>query len=191
LEKVDFHKKAETLIWTAWNRKAEVQMILGASASVEAKAIADRLKGRWLKLSFDIQWVTQSPQWGVTVIKRGRKMGYDPNLKTNRPLLPRAEVDWETRSATLFLSDLNPGVARHPETHKNFNTNFVTPAHEFGHFLQNPDEYSYSDKLKGDPQRDLDSIMNIGNKLRQRHFESVSNALREMVAGCRFDVLVK
>lgn len=188
-EKRTFHHRAEELIWRSWNRKAIVQITVGASAPASSKALAERLKGRWPTIMFDIEWVTESPQWTVTVKKEGRKSGIDTNTGKERMLLPRAKVDWGLQTATFYLIDLEPGLARHPVTRQPFNSNYNTPGHEFGHFLQNEDEYT-KEKFQAS-KVDLDSIMNIGNTLRTRHFEALRQSLSEMVPGCSFVVVVK
>jgi len=192
VEKRNFHRRAEDLIWRAWNRKAILQMTVGASAPAASKALAERVNGRWPTIVFDIEWVTESPQWTVTVKKEGRTFKMDTDIGKKRLMLPRASVDWGTRTANLFLISLEPGVARHPVTRLPFNSNYNTPAHEFGHFLQNEDEYRKTPPDRGfDAKEDLDSIMYMGDKLRARHFESLRKSLSEMVPGCAFVVVVK
>jgi len=189
-EKRAFHDKAEKQIWSLWNRKAVIQARAEAAAPAATKALLERLKGKWPEIVFDVQWVTESPQWIVTVSKEGRSPRFDPLLGRQRPMLPRANVNWETREAQLYQISLDPGVTRHPVTKEPFSTNFNTVAHEFGHFLKNRDEYTAPGTEE--PSRfELESLLNIGDKLRSRHFEAVTKALSEMVPGCVFTVVVK
>ena len=189
-EKRAFHERAEEQIWSLWNRKALVHVRAESAAPPATKSLIERLKGRWPEIIFDVQWVTESPQWNVVVSKEGRSLRFDPVQKIMRPMLPNAHVNWETREAQLYQISLEPGVARHPVTNERFNTNFNTVAHEFGHFLKNVDE-------QGDPSKggfieaDLASLMNIGDQLRIRHFEAIKGALSSMIPGCTFAVVVK
>jgi len=185
-EKRSFHSKAEEQIWSLWNRKAVAQMRVEAAAPQLSRDLVEKCRGRWPEIVFDVQWVTEAPHWSVTVEKRAREMQYDPSQKRSRLMLPRAHVNWDTRTANFYQSSLAPGLARNPVTREPFNTKFNTPAHEFGHFLQNRDEYE--DDLS---PPDLNSLMYIGEKLRSRHFDAIKKALSEMLPGCVFTIVVK
>ena len=63
-------------------------------------------------------------------------------------------------------------------------TGFRATPHEFGHTLNNPDEYeAISANLA-----DADSLMNIGHQVRARHLRLVIGTLNKLVPACKFSL---
>ncbi len=63
-------------------------------------------------------------------------------------------------------------------------TGFRSTPHEFGHTLNNPDEYEAGSPNLGDP----DSLMNVGRDVRARHLTLVIGTLNRLVPACRFSL---
>jgi hypothetical protein len=132
-------------------------------------AVAQRFSSTGLDVDFDIVLTSTSPQWRVTLQKLTQ--------------WAHSQVDWTARTIQLNSLGNNPrGACQAGPGAACVPTGFVTNRHEFGHTLQNDDEYTVSSPSRSD----LGSIMNIGTGVRPRHLSFVTTQLNSMVPGCVF-----
>ena len=124
-----------------------------------------------MDLVFDIGWALEKyKHWTVLA----RKLP-----KSSTPTTLISQVDWSKRVILLDSADVDDyHVCNAAKACRNFN---AVP-HEFVHTLQGPDEYNpvvaHLD--------DTDSILNIGNQLRQRHVKVLLTELNKMIPGWTF-----
>lgn len=168
-EKREFHQRADRVIWAAWSNRAQLS-VAGASD------FARRFAGRGIPINLDIRWVTAKPHWTVTVTK----------LPKNQ--FQSSSVVWSTRTITLDTNDFT--ATEHCHGTPKVCTKLVPVAHEFGHAAGNTstlnrgDEYAAASAHKNDQG----SIMNMGNQLRNRHFQTILEELNKMIADTTFTV---
>lgn len=125
-------------------------------------------------MRIDVQWVLSAPHQNVTVKK----------LAAGQFEVSR--VNWDRREIWLDTNDLtirafaNGGIA----------TRRVPVAHEFGHSFGNVPQRGHGDEYRDDSvyQRDVESIINVGNTLRARQFDHLISELNQMVRHTRFIV---
>ena len=170
-QKTDFHRKADDIIWKTWGNKFKIRT---RGTSDLAKKFADKT----LTINFDIKWVIEKAHWDVNITKVARDT-----------LSPRSNIHWNAREINIDTKDTIL-------THRGNNKYQFPIAHEFGHTIgnsiyalrsigsKNPrgDEYNSSLEFRFDK----DSIMNVGNKLRDRHLEYILNILNTSVIDTKF-----
>lgn len=169
-EKRKFHKQVDAIIWNSWGNYFYLKV---EGTSVFAKRNA---KKRW-DVNFDIKWVHQAEHWMVNVTK------YPHDYIGN----PTSNVLWRSRKINLDTKDIS--WRKRVKTYGNF---YQYPiAHEFGHAVGNTvnlhsnmhgDEY----KLHSSYFNDKNSLMNIGNELRDRHLDYVISELNTMIPNSKF-----
>jgi hypothetical protein len=156
-----FHNTLDRQIWRQWSDRLRLY-------PSGAHDLARRFGARGMRLTFDIRWVTRPGHWTVNVRKLVPGGSY------------RSNVSFATRVIELDSNDLTPhnvANAAHQGT-----TGFRTGPHEFGHTMQNPDEYNHGSANLADTH----SVMNIGQQLRSRHVQLIVDALRRLVPVCTF-----
>ena len=164
-ERRAFHRRLDREIWGKWSWHFRVH------AQVSSP-FAQKFSGKTLVLNFDIRWVLHGGQWEVEVIRVA-----PGTVMNNRT---RSNVLFATRHIQLFsllfqayTAGNSTGASR---------PGFRAGPHEFGHTLNYPDDY-----LPTSPyQSDTDSLMNIGQQLRQRHIALVVQTLNTMIQGVTF-----
>jgi hypothetical protein len=174
-EKVKFHNTLDKQIWSIWSYRVRF--------SISGKAdLCKRFKT--IPINFDVKWVLKNEHYEVDALKlpAGGKR--------------TSTVNFSTRKIKLDSEDLAPhGVCNDPlvidvpllpkmELFKQCKSNFLTVPHEFGHAVadHNDDEYK-----PGDPNYfDLESLLNIGRKVRGRHLQNILDELNTMVTDCVF-----
>jgi hypothetical protein len=69
---------------------------------------------------------------------------------------------------------------------------FYAATHEFGHAIGYANFHGFADEYEPDNEHyeDVKSIMNIGRRLRARHFFLLTRTLGEMVPSCTFTASV-
>jgi len=169
-EKKSYHDKVDNLIWNTWGRYFYLK-VSGTSDFAKKNA------GKKWDVNFDIQWVLSSEHWDVRVTKYPK--GYAEN--------PTSSVGWESKTINLDTKD----TAYRKRTHSGRNYFQYPVVHEFGHAAGNSiyasagmhgDEYNSSSAYFGDKH----SLMNIGNKLRDRHFDFILSELNTILADTMF-----
>jgi hypothetical protein len=184
-EKRMFQQQANMLITSVWEGAHKVNV--EGSSSFARKNV-----NRDFQFRFDIQQSPTSPllgnpHWVVTITK----------YPHNNFVLSR--VRWESREVFLDHNDVSPErkVLESPKTYQ------FPVAHEFGHMIGNvrhifpgshDDEYSLnsvkqlllSKRRQSDFHQDIESIMNFGSSLRERHFDYLLRELNTIIPNTRF-----
>lgn len=173
-EQQRFHRLADRAIWSTWSSRA----LLNVTGSTD---FARRFARRPLRLNFDIRRVSCGAHWTIEVTK----------IKPGSP--PIGETFWNLRKMRLNSSDFEMTTLHAMDNDKPGRQ--VAVAHEFGHSIGNTqkdhrgDEYYTPVKSAQSPfVADIASIMNIGHKLRRRHFQGVIEELDKMIDHTRFIV---
>ena len=169
-DKKDFHSKVDNLIWNSWGNFFFLKTTGTSNFSKKHKST------RW-DIDFDIEWVTNNEHWNVNVTK------YPNNYIGN----PTSSVRWNARIIKLDTKDTS--------TRKRVRNNtdyFQTPVvHEFGHSVGNsifasPSMHGDEYKSSSNYYQDKISLMNIGNKLRDRHLDYVISELNTIIPNTNF-----
>jgi hypothetical protein len=169
-EKKKFHDSADRAIWKAWSFKAKLA-VTGTSA------FARRFIAKGIPINLDIRWVLKDEHWNVKVYKVAKG-----EFRTSN-------VNWQTR---VIEFDTNDFDVRNFDNGDDPDTKQVAVTHEFGHAIGNSKHVHQhrGDEYKaGHPNvHDHASIMNHGNQLRSRHFETIIEAMNKMIACTTFSV---
>lgn len=162
-----FDAQAEAAIRASWDNRATVR----ASGTSQ---LARDLAGRDIPVRIDIQTVSRSPHWTVTV------------QKVPPGLFVTSSVVWNTRTIIFDSNDLAWRNAASGEPRMNQRP----VAHEFGHAFGNTSVLGRGDEYAASSAHTADSasILHRGNSLRARHFTHVINELNQMVPGTTFAV---
>jgi hypothetical protein len=176
-------------------------------ARVASRDPLKRFSHRRLTLSFDIRKVPKRSQWMVWVNKVDPKKD-DPKLNPDSKGWPRPECTFETREIQLYDMSVDPrrasrlptgaDVAQAKATGSKWTdprrqAGFYAAPHEFGHALGYANYYKKRDEYEPDNQYydDVESIMNIGRRLRARHFFLLMDTLGKMVPSRTFTASVE
>lgn len=175
-EKRYFHNTLDRQVWGRWSMRIRfpVRLTPGvASPSATARELIARVGARGVPINFDVHWVLGPGHWQVNVTK----IAHGDSVRSN--------VNFTTRIINLDTEDFIPhdvetdgGVAGH---------NFLTAPHEYGHTLDNPDEYTNDSPNLADTS----STMNIGNQIRPRHLHLIVDTLNTMLPGVTFSAPVR
>ncbi len=170
IEKQSFHSKVDNIIWNSWGNN----FFLKVSGSSD---FAKRNSGKVWDVNFDIEWVLHTEHWDVKVTKYPRTHAGNPT----------SSVGWGSKIINLDTKDT--AWRKRVSSGRNY---FQYPlVHEFGHAAGNSkyantgmhgDEYASTSVYAGDKN----SLMNIGNKLRDRHLDFILSQLNTMVSGSTF-----
>lgn len=163
-EKRAVHRGVDRGVWQIWSHRLPV--------NVRARTGSPPPFGAHARVSFDIRWTLVQGHWRVTVWKMPPGTGPTD--------LHRSFVNESLRVVELNTADLVPREAGN-DAGKSRNT-FLTPPHEFGHTMSNPDEYNLGSPHLGD----TDSLINIGRRIRGRHLHLLIDALNRMAPQWRF-----
>jgi hypothetical protein len=165
-EKRTFHNSVDRQIWASWSNRVR----LGVSG---ASAIARRFAPTGVTINLDVRWVLRDGHWDVTVWKmRPGEFEHSTVDFAARKIVLNTNTATSTRNACNAAS---PAVCR---------PGFRSSTHEFGHTIDNSDEYTATSPHLADNQ----SIMNIGQQLRDRHFNTIVRELNTMIPGVTFSV---
>jgi hypothetical protein len=187
-EKHAYHRAVDHLIWAHWSMRATIavrRQQTRAAASGTARNLVARFPHRRLTLSFDVRKVSTRTQWLAHVVK------LDP--KTPPKEQPRPECYFFQRRLDLYDTSITKvRAARYPGDPK-ANPNFIDVPHEFGHALGYGNYYRMPDEYKEESafRQEIDSIMNIGRRIRARHLFLIMATLEDMVPGCTFSASVE
>ena len=168
-EKRAFHSRAEKYILASWSNRARME-VTGTSDFAKKHA------GKQMPFLLDVRWVLANAHWSVTV------------TKIPKTAFLTSSIVWDSRLINLDTNDFSTRVNCDPAPPACFKQTPV--AHEFGHALGNTvikgrgDEYHDSSPHRGDNS----SIMNIGNQLRVRHFQTIIEELNLMIPNANFSV---
>jgi len=167
-EKWDFHNRADRCIWAAWSNRATLQ-------PAGTSTFAVRFRTRGVPINLDIRRVTAREHWNVTVTKIP-----DDAFATSSVL-------WVARRITLDSNDFNTRTFTHADGTE---TRQVPVAHEFGHAAGNTRTLARGDEYGSTHVHvnDRASILNQGDRLRSRHFQTILDELNTMIPDCTFTV---
>lgn len=165
-EREEFHRRVDVSIWRVWSNIYSLQVN-------GTHAFARRFAPSGVPINFDVRWTPRgSFHWTVTAYK------VPPGSTPTSP--HRSNVNFGGRTMELNTADVRPrgaGNAAGAST-----SSFETPAHEFGHTLDNRDEYNAGSPHLGD----TDSLINIGHLIRNRHIRLIIGALNRMIPDVSF-----
>jgi hypothetical protein len=165
-EKEAFHRRVDTSIWRVWSNKYKLKV----SGTHE---FAKKFSSTGVSINFDVKWVVSGTyHWTVTAYKMA------PGSSPTNP--HRSNVILANRTMELNTADVRPRGAGNDAGVSN--SKFETPAHEFAHTFDNPDEYNASSPHIGDSS----SLVNIGHEIRNRHVRLIVNELNSMIFGVHF-----
>ena len=166
-EKTDFHNRADHYIWAAWSNRV-LFPVSGTSAFARHHVRSG------VTINLDIRRVTSREHWNVNV----KKIPAADHERSN--------VIWNSRLINLDTNDFNTrnncvGIPRSCHSQ-------VPVAHEFGHAAGNTSVLRRGDEYRPtSPHRnDHASIMNAGNQLRDRHFQTILDELNLMISNTSF-----
>jgi len=192
-EKIDFHYRVESEIWTDWNSHRPlpggntdptliaINKLLNAHTGIILKVsgtspFAQKFASTGIAVEFDVLVVTKHPHWTVKV----HTMPAGQSFRSHVDVAPRTiHLDSQSVLPSQVCNNATPQVCR---------PGFITPSHEFGHTIGNivelnkGDEYVRTSRFLGD----TDSIMNIGREVRARHFWWIVQELNRLVPATRF-----
>jgi hypothetical protein len=194
-QKKAFHTQVDRIIWGSWSNRINLR-------ATGNHAFGKKFKDQALPINFDVQWVTVRPHWSVKVLKL-------PNNASETSF-----VNWSTNEIQLDTNDFTPHGACNDEApqpgmeipfliippqirdaipgardaivDQSCKGGFKTIPHEFGHVLGNGNDDEY--RADATHRADLDSLLNIGQEIRDRHLNDVLGELNTMLPDCAFAV---
>ena len=160
-ERRAFHHALDTQVLGLWSNRIRLRTE-GSGELCRAHSTVE--------VEFDVRWALSNPHWRVDV----RKMppGSDPTTFISN-------VEPDQRRIHLDTADVE---AYHPRNAAGQRRRFLALPHEFGHTMDNPDEYG----ARSPHLIDTDSVMNIGRLVRDRHVRALIDELNLMVPDCTF-----
>jgi hypothetical protein len=166
-EKHTFHHELDRQIWGEWSNRLRLSV-------TGVVAVARRFAATGVPINFDIRRVQAGGNWQVNAHKLPPRTAMSNAYRPN--------VTFGTRLINLYTPAVPPYRAANSAGTRR--SGFRSTPHEFGHTIDNRDEYG-----TGDPEiGDADSIMNVGRQVRARHLTLILAVLNRMVAGCRFSL---
>lgn len=207
-EKASYHHKIDHLIWGFWSMRAGIIVSPREihDGRVASRDPLKRFSHRRLTLSFDIKKVPKPTQWMVWVDKVDPQKD-DPKINPKSKGWPRPECWFPERKLHLYDMSVDPRHASRLPTKADAaradatgvkwkdphrQDRFYAAPHEFGHALGYADYYVKADEYLPDNEHyeDVKSIMNIGRRLRTRHFFLLTDTLGKMVPSRTFTASV-
>jgi hypothetical protein len=165
-EKRTFHNSVDRQIWASWSNRVR----LGVAGT---HAFARRFAAAGATINLDVRWMLRDGHWDVTVLK----MRPD-EFEHSTVDFPNRKIKLNTNTATSTRQACN--AAPTPVCRPGFRSS----THEFGHTIDNDDEYTADSPHLADST----SIMNIGQQLRERHLSRIVTELNSMIPGVTFSV---
>jgi len=182
-----FHNTLDRQIWARWSNHIKLR-VSGTTP------FARRFAASGVAINFDIRWVLRPGHYAVTV----RKM---PPGSTPTTFI--SFVDFGARRIELDSADLT-GYRVANEAGNSAPDPFFAGPHEFGHTLDNPDEYNAVSTAMAQSDfssipsalssmarlgramallADTNSIENVGRQVRPRHLHLIIDALNALTPG--------
>jgi hypothetical protein len=161
-EKRGFHHALDNQIWQRWSNRVRFST---AGKSPFARAHPS------VPINFDVRWVLTKPHWKIAV--RKLPAGSTPTTYVSNVDRANMQINLDSADLPSYRPANDAGQVR----------NFKAIPHEFGHtFPGVDDEYN-----TGSPHlADTDSIMNIGDQIRDRHLKPLLDELNKMIPDCTF-----
>jgi hypothetical protein len=160
-ERRRFHQTLDRQIWGRWSVGVRLN-VRGNHAFARRHSTA--------RVSFDVRWSLSNQHWDVSV--RKLPAGSDPTTFISNVHFGRRQIELDSADVRSYRPQNAAGARRE----------FEALPHEFGHTMDNPDEYvAGSGELA-----DTDSIMNIGRRIRARHLQLLITVLEGALPGCTF-----
>ena len=179
-----FKRELQEAIYRSWNNKCFIKASGSTSLFLKRYPIDE------FQVEFRVKWVEFGAHWSVIVRKE-----------------PRSYISWTNQEIYIDPRDGNLQIKKGGNSH----LRQIPIAHEFGHCIGNVeniapfmfmgftpihkimhgDEYSIESntpKRRMPYVKDTYSIMNIGYKLRVRHFDYLLSELKTMVPDVNFEV---
>lgn len=174
--KAQFTREAFDRIYQLWSNKAYVT-VRGNVPFVQAYA------GVPFTIRVQVQEVTSGEHWKVKVQKVPLAIDVIPYVLWYKKEIFLTSNSLRSEPMTIYDRD-----------HKNIGlTKQYSVSHEFGHAFGNTTKSAPT--LSGDEYKaghpdfdDFESIMNIGNEVRRRHYTHVKGLLEQMIPGAVFDL---
>src|SRR5579884_2345535 len=163
-EKRIFHNRLDQEIWGRWSSHFAIR-VSGTSSFAHAFA------SKPLKLEYDIHWVLHGGNWHVNAYKVPR--GASPSVYRSNVIFASRTINLYSLIFTPYEAANDAGATRR---------GFLAGPHEFGHTLENPDEYLRNSRYLSD----TDSLMNIGHEVRVRHLHLILETLNTMIPRTEF-----
>ncbi len=160
-ERRAFHHALDSQVWGIWSNR----ILLRTEGTNDFCRTHPTVE-----VEFDIRWVLSNPHWSVDV----RKMppGSNPTTFISNVEPSKGQIHLDTADLASYRPQNAAGERR----------TFRALPHEFGHTMENPDEYV----ARSPHLVDTDSIMNIGRQIRERHVRLLLAELDRMIDHCRF-----
>ena len=165
-QKRAFHARLDRQIWGKWSWYFRLH------ARGEAP-FAQKFEGRTLVVNFDVRWVLHGGNWSVEVIRLPATA--IPGVNRSNVTFAKREIQLFSNMFVTYEAGNDAGASR---------PGFRVPQHEFGHTLDSDDEYSTGSAYL----QDTNSVMNIGQQLRNRHLTLVQATLNGMIPGVQFSL---
>jgi len=167
--KEKFHKLVKSSIMRVWSN---INLKLEGSSS-----LCEQFDKKGMFLEFDIRRVSKDCHWSVKVTRLKKSTKF----QTSRVL-------WKERIILLDTKDAN--LTNKKNNYTGLKGKQTPVAHEFAHTIgnsyrfNNGDEYSF----KSPHLQDTNSILNVGDKVRERHLDKIIKELNSMVSDTKFSV---
>ena len=159
----NFHNTLDRQIWGAWSNRIRLSVAGNAT-------FARNFHAQGVPVNFDVRRVLNNGHWTVNVRKLPAGGSH------------RSTVDFPNRVINLDSEDLAAHGACNEAVPQVCLNNFLTVPHEFGHTMDQPDEYVAGHGSLNDER----SIMNVGQELRPRHLSLLLGELNTMINNCTF-----
>lgn len=186
-EKKKFHDAVDNVIWQQWSGN---YFAVSRVDPIEKKKSKDRTyDNARFAINFDIEWVTSNQHWTANVEKKFLDDTFQSRVVHSSNEVYLSSNDIFTTYNSFGCNEYNNVVS-----------------HEFGHMIDNSDEYGeeymwpedllyyQNNPLKRSSRLrhsdDYYSRMNIGNQLRNRFINAIDDHLDKMVPGVNFIALL-
>jgi hypothetical protein len=167
-EKRHFVHRLQQQVWARWSDHIRLR-VAGTTD------FCRKFQSQGVRVNFGALWVLAGGKWSVNVYKV--PAGSAPGAY-------RENVTFGTNSINLYTSAMRSYTAGNAAGASG--PGFLANPHEFGHTMNNPDEY-----IAGSPNLgDTASTMNIGNQIRARHLGLLMQVLNRLLPGVTFSTWV-
>ena len=194
LEKKDFHDDLDKYIWKNWSNKyVSTCNVVKDGVIGRNSRLGKQIHNKEFSIIFDIKWVLTDPHWTANIYKTILQSDFRSHIDLGNMSV---NLTWVDNSISTFSSE---------------NTSQNTFSHEFAHTIGADDEYeekyvgtqdqidSYNDYYKSvgmfeERYRykcDHNSLLNIGNSLRNRFLDKIDNRLDKLFTDINFSTYLK